>query len=176
MKLIIIYGSEASGKLTVAKELTKRTGFCLFHNHVTVDIGRIFFGFETREFRDLVWDLRILTLEHAVKGQIPGVIFTWAYSHPDMLPELDRIKDLAATLNINIHYVYLSCSQNELRRRVIEDSRKVAGKVHTIEGLERQLEIKNHQPIPDSNSLIIDNTSLSPEIVVTKVLDHISLS
>ena len=107
MKLIIIYGPEATGKLTVAKELAKRTRFCLFHNHVAVDIGRIFFGFETQEFRDLVWDLRILTMEHAAKGKISGIIFTWAYSHPDMLPELERIRDLAAEFMIDVHYVYL---------------------------------------------------------------------
>lgn len=34
MRLIFIYGLPATGKLTVAQELAKRTGYKLFHNHL----------------------------------------------------------------------------------------------------------------------------------------------
>jgi shikimate kinase len=62
MKLIIIYGPEATGKLTIAKELAKATGFRLFHNHVSVDVAKTFFDFGMAEFGELVWDVRILAL------------------------------------------------------------------------------------------------------------------
>lgn len=37
MKVVLLYGPPAAGKLTVAEELEKLTGFKLFHNHLTVN-------------------------------------------------------------------------------------------------------------------------------------------
>jgi hypothetical protein len=44
------------------------------------------------------------------------------------------------------------------------------GKINSIEALERQLDKKNHQVIPDTDSLVIDNTNLSPEDVARKIM------
>lgn len=38
MKLIIIFGPHAVGKMTVGQELSKTTNLKLFHNHMTIDI------------------------------------------------------------------------------------------------------------------------------------------
>lgn len=38
MKLIIIFGPHAVGKMTVGQELAKLTELKLFHNHMTIDI------------------------------------------------------------------------------------------------------------------------------------------
>ncbi|MDF2884003.1 MAG: hypothetical protein K0R54_4569 [Clostridiaceae bacterium] len=38
MKLIIIFGPHAVGKMTVGQELSKITNLKLFHNHMTIDI------------------------------------------------------------------------------------------------------------------------------------------
>ena len=48
MKLIVIYGPPAAGKLTVAKELSKLTGFKVLHNHITIDLIDHFIGFDKR--------------------------------------------------------------------------------------------------------------------------------
>lgn len=40
MNMIFIYGPPAVGKLTVAEELAKITGYKLFHNHLTQDLAR----------------------------------------------------------------------------------------------------------------------------------------
>ncbi|KAA3655119.1 MAG: hypothetical protein DWQ04_33675 [Chloroflexi bacterium] len=175
MKLIIIYGPEATGKLTIAKKLSKATGFRLFHNHVSVDVAKTFFDFGMAEFGELVWDVRILALEHAARGNIPGVIFTWAYSHPDFQPYLNRLRELCAKHNIEISYVHVSCSINELKKRVLQSDRKAVGKINTVEALERQLEHKNHQVIPDTDSLIIDNTALSPQDAAKHILEHLKI-
>lgn len=45
MKLIFIYGQPAVGKLTVAKELEKITGYKILHNHLFVDLVRSVFEF-----------------------------------------------------------------------------------------------------------------------------------
>ncbi len=48
MRLIVLYGMPAMGKLTVAKELQKLCGYELFHNHLTVDL--LLSTFEFREY------------------------------------------------------------------------------------------------------------------------------
>jgi predicted kinase len=175
MKLIIIYGPEATGKLTIAKELAQVTGFRLFHNHVSVDVAKSFFDFGMAEFGELVWDVRILALEHAAKAQIPGVIFTWAYSHPHFKPYLNRLRKLCDQYNVEIAYVFVSCSIEELKKRVLQSDRQAVGKINTVAALERQLRHKNHQVIPDTDSLVIDNTALSPQDVTQLIREHLKI-
>ena len=38
MKLLIIYGPPAVGKLTTAKKLSEITGYCAFHSHLAIDL------------------------------------------------------------------------------------------------------------------------------------------
>lgn len=38
MELVILFGPQAVGKMTVGQELAKQTGFKLFHNHMTIDL------------------------------------------------------------------------------------------------------------------------------------------
>jgi shikimate kinase len=170
MKLVIIYGPEASGKLTIARALAQKTGFQLFHNHVSVDVAKVLFDFGEEAFSQLIWDVRLLVFEHAARAKVPGLIFTWAYSHPDFLPYLDRIRSVMANYQVEICYVFVSCSVEELKRRVVQQDRSTVGKINSIEALERQLDKKNHQVIPDTDSLVIDNTNLSPEDVAHKIM------
>jgi deoxyadenosine/deoxycytidine kinase len=172
MKLVIIYGPEATGKLTIAKTLAHSTGFRLFHNHVSVDVAKVLFDFEDEAFSQLIWDVRLLVFEHAARAKVPGLIFTWAYSHPDFLPYLDRIKSALANYDVELCYVFVSCSLEELKRRVIQQDRSIVGKINSIEALEKQLDKKNHQVIPGTDSLIIDNTNLSPEDATRLIMSH----
>ena len=43
MKLILLYGPPAVGKLTIAKEIARLTGFKLFHAHLTSDLVEAIF-------------------------------------------------------------------------------------------------------------------------------------
>jgi chloramphenicol 3-O-phosphotransferase len=172
MKLVIIYGPEASGKLTIAKALAQQTGFRLFHNHVSVDVAKTLFDFGEEAFSQLIWDVRLLVFEHAARVNLPGLIFTWAYSHPDFLPYLERIKSALAKYPVEIYYVFVSCSVDELKRRVLQPDRGTVGKINSIEALERQLDRKHHQVIPGTHSLVIDNTNLRPEEVAQQIIVH----
>jgi shikimate kinase len=44
MKLIIIFGPQAVGKMTVGQELGKITNLKLFHNHMTIELVSPFFS------------------------------------------------------------------------------------------------------------------------------------
>ena len=54
MTLLIIYGAPAAGKLTIATEIARRTGFKLFHNHVSIDCVKPVFDFGTRPFLTMI--------------------------------------------------------------------------------------------------------------------------
>src|SRR6478609_6185984 len=80
MNLIFLYGPPATGKLTVAQELVKLTGYKLLHNHLTVDLVSAFFDFESEQAQRLSSKFRLEMLEEAAKTNIPGIIFTYVYA------------------------------------------------------------------------------------------------
>src|SRR5437870_12904783 len=79
MRLVFIYGPPASGKLTVATELAKLTGFKLFHNHVSIQFVQSIFEFVTKTFWRLTGNYRLEMIEQAAKDEI-DTIFTFVYS------------------------------------------------------------------------------------------------
>jgi chloramphenicol 3-O-phosphotransferase len=170
MKLIIIYGSEASGKLTIAKKLSEQTKLKLFHNHVSIDVGKVLFNYGEDAYNDLVWKVRLLVFESAAKNELPGIIFTWAYSHPDFQPQLDRLLRSLERYNVEVHYVHVRCSQEMLERRVVSPGRSETGKISTIESLHKQQAVKNHAEIPNTDSLLLDNTNMPPDEAANMII------
>jgi shikimate kinase len=49
MKLVLLFGPQAVGKMTVGHELEKVTELKLFHNHMTIDLVTKFFDYRTKE-------------------------------------------------------------------------------------------------------------------------------
>lgn len=103
MGLVIIYGSEATGKFTIAGEVEKKTNLKLFHNHVSIDVRKVLFEYGEEAFQELVWQVRLLVFESAAKHKLPGLVFTWAYSHPDLQPLLDRLLSTLAPYDVEVH-------------------------------------------------------------------------
>jgi chloramphenicol 3-O-phosphotransferase len=175
MKLIIIYGAEASGKLTIAKKLAEKTTLKLFHNHISIDVGKVLFNYGEDAYNELVWKVRLLVFESAAKNSLPGIIFTWAYSHPDFQPLLNRLLVSIKPYNVDVHYVYVSCSQEMLEQRVVSQDRLKIGKISTIEGLHKQQIAKNHVEIPNTASLILDNTDMPPDEAADMIISEFKL-
>lgn len=65
MKLILLFGPPAVGKLTVAKELAKLTSFTLFHNHIVLNAVTEIFDFNTDARRRLESEFRQRIVEEA---------------------------------------------------------------------------------------------------------------
>jgi shikimate kinase len=51
MKLIVIFGPQAVGKMTVGHELEKITNLKLFHNHMPIELISPFFDYSTKQGR-----------------------------------------------------------------------------------------------------------------------------
>jgi hypothetical protein len=73
--LIYLYGSPASGKLSVAEKLAELTGFTLFHNHVTVNAIGSVFPFGSEAYEAVLYRLRLDVFGTAAKTGT-SLIFT----------------------------------------------------------------------------------------------------
>ena len=80
MKLVIIFGNLAVGKMTVGQELAKITDLRLFHNHMTIEPVIEIFGYYEGK---TVNRLRQVIFEEFSKSNNYGMIFTyvWAFDH-----------------------------------------------------------------------------------------------
>src|SRR5882762_1585975 len=76
MKLIFLYGAPAVGKLTVARELARLTGFPLFHNHLTVDLVSSLFPFGSESFVRLREEIWLAAFREAARQKVT-LIFTF---------------------------------------------------------------------------------------------------
>ena len=83
MNLVLLYGPPAVGKMTVGAQLSQLTGYPLFHNHLTVDLGLLFFPFGSAPFQRLVTGLRYQCVQAAAEAGAQGLIFTYVYGGGD---------------------------------------------------------------------------------------------
>ena len=66
------------GKLTVAREIAKLTGFKVFHNHLAVDLVESVFEFGSQPFVELREKVWLAVFSQAVAANLDGLIFTFA--------------------------------------------------------------------------------------------------
>jgi hypothetical protein len=175
MKLLLIYGPPAVGKLTVAEEVAKLTGFKVFHNHLSIDCVTPVFEFGTPSFAKLVELIRIETIAEAARvGR--DLIFTFCYAK-----DLDDayVASLIRAVEENggeVCSVLLTAAESELEKRVTARSRRKHGKVKTTEFLRKFfVQYELFAPLNDRESLVLDNTSLQPEAAARAITEHFGL-
>ena len=175
MKLIFIYGSPAVGKLTVANELAKMTGFKVFHNHLTINCVTPVFDFGRPSFGRLVGSFRLQLIAETAREEV-DLIHTYVYAKPDDDAYVEKVMRAVEHNGGEFCPVLLICGLDELERRVTNESRRLVGKVETPEML-RSLH-ENYEltgTISGPESLIIDNTSLPPSETVKGIARHFQL-
>jgi cytidylate kinase len=121
MKLVVLYGPPAAGKYTVAKAVAEKTGYKLFHNHLTVDLLKSMFEFGTPNFFRLSQKIRLDVLEQAAKENVHGVIFTFVYEKPTDNDFVRQLVDRVASHDVDVIFVQIYCKKEELLRRVQEE-------------------------------------------------------
>ena len=175
MKLILIYGAPAVGKLTVSNEIAKRTDFKVFHNHLSIDCVEPVFEFGTKPFWKLVHLIRIETIKEAARAG-RNLIYTFCYAKGADDAHIRKITKAVESNGGEICFVLLVCRTDELEKRVLEESRRKFGKANNLEILREILEKYDlFSPVPERESLIIDNTNLSAEATARKIIGHYKL-
>lgn len=168
MKLVILYGPPGVGKLTIANALAKKTGYKVFHNHLTHDLVSSLFDRGAKPFGPLIRKYRFELIEAAAQYRLPGVIFTYVYASPVDNKEMAEFGRRVQKHGGRAYYVQLRCSEKELERRIKQPSRKPFGKIKHITSLRSlmgKFDLTKTAPFP--NTLVIDNTGLAPARVAS---------
>ena len=175
MKLIFIYGAPAVGKLTVANEIARQTNFKVFHNHLSIDAIEPIFDFGTKPFARLTALIRVETIAEAARENV-DLIHTFCYAKDSDDKYVAKIIEAVESNGGQICFVLLTCTKSELEQRVLAESRKKFGKANNLEILKEILDRYDlFSPVPKRESLQIDNTNLSPEVVAKKIIGHYHL-
>lgn len=176
MKLVVIYGPPAVGKLTVAKELSRITGYKIFHNHLALDMLESVLERSSSKYWELLDKYRLELIDAAAKDNAKGLIITSVHING---PDDKFIRDLIKIMEENngsSHFVHLSCDMVELKGRLADPSRKRHGKLTDAAVLEKFMSEKDVvSQIGFVSSLRIENTNMPAEEVAIRIKEHYGL-
>ena len=170
MKLLLLFGNSAVGKMTVGQELTKITPLRLFHNHMMIEPVLEVFG----QFRsDIIQKLRMVILEEFSNSEYYGLIFTYmmAFDDPSEYAYIQKIIDTLGVAEEDVCYAELVAPQAiRLERNATENRLLHKASKRNVEASNARLirDDESHRmesrpgEIDSPNYIRIDNSHLSP--------------
>jgi hypothetical protein len=176
MKLVFLYGPAASGKLTIARELAKLTGFALFHNHLVIDAVEAVFPFGSERFvklREQFW----LAMFHEVAEAGRSLIFTFT-PEASVAPGFpDRARQVVETGGGEIIFVRLTVSPDEQERRLGNPDRAAFGKLRSLDILrELRDQFAASEAAMPAGALTIHTGATKPTAASRLIADRFNLT
>jgi hypothetical protein len=180
MKLLLLFGNSAVGKMTVGQELAKITPLHLMHNHMMIEPVLEIFG----DFRgDVIQKLRTVILEEFGKSDYFGMIFTYmmAFDMPSEYEYLQKVKDSLGVSEEDVYYVELVAPQDvRLQRNATENRLKHKASKRDIEASSQRLLNDDRRyrcvslpgEIPFPNYLRLENGAISAEEAARIIRKH----
>ncbi len=178
VKLVLIIGAGAVGKMTVGQELMKITNLRLFHNYMMIEPVIEIFG----KFKgDTILKLREIIFNDFVNDDNEGMIHTlmWAF---DMKSDWEYVENLVNKFD-EVYCVELIASQqvrlerNKTENRLLNKASKrdieASNKRVLNEDLHRL--VSNEGEIPFKNYLRINNENLSAEEAAKMIKEKFNL-
>jgi adenylate kinase family enzyme len=186
MKLVIIFGPHAVGKMTVGQELAKITGLKLFHNHMTIDIVSDLFENIPEERKRLTKLFRKEIFEAYSQSDEYGMIFTymWALDCKEDWNYIDYVEELFVSRGADVYYVELAADydlrigRNRTENRLLNKptKRNIERSEHIFKKLESKYRLNSLEgEIQKANYIKIDNSRMAPDIVAQMIKDEFEL-
>lgn len=169
MKLVLLFGNSAVGKMTVGQELTKITSLRLFHNHAAIEpVLEVFGSFEV----NVIKRMRDVFFEEFAKSDRYGLIFTfmWAFDMQEDWDYIAHIKDIFNLPEEDIYHVELVAPQDiRLRRNATENRLRNKSSKRDIDASNARLLNDDRRyrceslpgELPFTNYLRLDNSHIS---------------
>lgn len=186
MKLIIIFGPQAVGKMTVGHELEKITGLKLFHNHMTIELVHPFFSYGTKTGKRLVELFRNEIFKEVAESDMEGLIFTfiWAFNEQNDWDYIDKICNIFESKGGEVCFVELEADLDERVKRNItlhrlehkptkRDTDKSESNLK--ESMDKFRMNSKEGEIKKENYIRIDNTNLEPAEVANIIKQEFNL-
>ena len=151
MKLVLLVGAGAVGKMTVGQELMKITNLRLFHNHMMIEPVIEIFG---RFKGDTILKLRDIIFNDFVNDDNEGMIhtFMWAF---DMESDWEYVEHLVQKFD-EIYCVELIASQ-EVRLERNKTENRLLNKAS-----KRDIEASNNRMLKEDTHRLVSNEGEIP--------------
>ncbi|NUR27546.1 MAG: hypothetical protein HOV83_17185 [Catenulispora sp.] len=185
--LLFVIGPPAVGKMTVGAAIAARTGFKLFHNHMTIEPLLRLFTYDSPQFQRLNHDFREQIMREAATSDLPGLIFTlvWDFDDPADAELVQRYSRPFTDRGARILFLELTADQdvrlirNGGTTRLAEKPSKrdlewSAENLRTSDVTYRLYSVDDFAHMPESH-LRIDNTHLEPEEVAKQAAEYFGL-
>ena len=187
MKLVIILGPHAVGKMSVGQELALVTGLKLLHNHMTIELVRNFFSVHgSDEGKRLNALFRQEIFEAVANSNLRGLIFTYMFDFDDpaQYEYIGSVIRLFESHNAEACIVELSADfdvriernktenrlQNKPSKRNIQESEKL------FRDLESKYRLNSSDgEIPFANYFKLNNTDIPPSEAAAIIKDKFML-
>ena len=170
MKLLLLFGNSAVGKMTVGQELCKITPFRLFPNHMTIEpVLNVFGTFHA----PTILRLREVFFEEFAKTDNYGLIFTymWAFDMQSDWDYVAHVKEIFGLPEEEVYHVELVAPQEvRLQRNATENRLKHKASKRDIDASNARLIRDDEQHRCESlpgelqfqNYLRLENANISP--------------
>ena len=178
MKLVLIIGAGAVGKMTVGQELMKITNLRLFHNHMMIEPVIEIFG----KFKgDTILKLREIIFNDFINDDNEGMIHTlmWAF---DMKSDWEYVENLSKKFD-EVYCVELIASQqirlerNKTENRLINKASKrdIEASNNRLLNEDKHRLVSYEGEIPFKNYLRINNENLDPKEVAKIIKEKFNI-
>lgn len=175
MNLVFLYGPPATGKLTIAKELSRLLGYPVFHNHLTRDLVRGIYPGRVNDHYDLVDTLREDVMRYCAQHGT-SIIFTFVYDGSTDDSSVARMVQSVQENGGDVCFVELSAPHDVILERVANESRKQHRKIVDREKMASLLKDKTYVSMPYDNILKIDTSDQEPNESATLIARRFELS
>jgi hypothetical protein len=176
MELLFLHGLPGVGRLTVGREVEKLTGFPLFHNHLTVDLAATLFEFGSPEFVSLREHIWLEAFRRSADAALAGLVFTFAAERTVPPDFVERVVAIMEATGGDLTFVELTCSDEELQRRVSAPERRQFGKLDSpdlLATLRADGSIFRLVAPAAARRVVVDTTSRSPAAAAAEILKQI---
>lgn len=186
MKLVIITGPLAVGKMTVGQELAKITNLKLFHNHMTIDLVSNFFSYSSPKGKRLVNLFRWEIFKAVAESDLEGLIFTYVWAFEEK-SEYDYIDTIARLFISNGGEVYIAeleadfetrLKRNKTSNRLLHKptKRDIEWSEQNFRNTSSKYRLNSKEgEIKYENYIRIDNTNLEAEKAAQSIKDKFNL-